>query len=108
MVGRAAAGRRANTSRYAILGGLSLGPRSGYDVKKLIEASIAHFWSESYGQIYPILNRLAAEGLAARRREKQRGKPDRHVYSLTPRGREELQPWLRPPAPLGPPRAALP
>jgi len=107
MVGRAAAGRRANTSRYAILGVLSLGPRSGYDVKKLIEASIAHFWSESYGQIYPILNRLAAEGLAARRREKQRGKPDRHVYSLTPRGREELERWLALPARLDPVRSEL-
>ena len=53
---------RASTSRFAILGVLSLGAMSGYDVKKLIERSIAHFWNESYGQIYPSLNRLAAEG----------------------------------------------
>src|SRR5256712_8387183 len=90
--------RRANTSRYAILGVLSRRPMSGYDVKKLIERSIAHFWSESYGQIYPILNRLAAEGLAERRRERQRGKPDRHVYSLTSKGRAELLRWLALPA----------
>jgi PadR family transcriptional regulator AphA len=87
-----------NTSRYAILGLLSFRPMSGYDVKQLIERSIAHFWSESYGQIYPILNRLAAEGLAARRREEQRGKPDRYVYSLTPKGRAELRRWLAAPA----------
>ena len=97
MAARATA-RRANTSRYAILGVLSLGAMSGYDVKKLIEQSIAHFWSESYGQIYPILNRLAVDGLAARRREAQRGKPDRHVYSLTAKGREELARWLAHPA----------
>jgi len=90
--------RRASTSRYAILGVLSIGPMSGYDVKKLIGRSIAHFWNESYGQIYPILNRLAAEGLAERRREKQRGKPDRHVYSLTAKGRGELERWLAVPA----------
>jgi hypothetical protein len=46
-------GGRATTSRYALLGMLSLGPGSGYDLKKRIEGSLAHFWSESYGQIYP-------------------------------------------------------
>ncbi len=98
---------RASTSRFAILGVLSLGAMSGYDVKKLIERSIAHFWNESYGQIYPSLNRLAAEGFAERRREKQRGKPDRHVYSLTPKGREELARWLAVPARHEPFRSEL-
>src|SRR3989475_5996974 len=101
------ASRRANTSRHAILGVLSLCPMSGYDVKKLIERSIAHFWNESYGQIYPILNRLAAEGLAERRRERQRGKPDRHVYSLTPKGRQELERGLALPPRLEPVRSEL-
>ena len=87
-----------NTSRYAVLGVLGLGPMTGYDIKKVIEGSIAHFWSESYGQIYPILRRLAAEGLAEQRSERQRGKPDRLVYSLTPKGREELRRWLAVPA----------
>ena len=98
---------RVNTSRYAVLGILSLGPRSGYDIKKLIERSIAHFWSESFGQIYPILRRLAAEGLVARRRERQAGKPDRHVYTLTPRGLAELQQWLARPARPEPFRSEL-
>ena len=99
--------RRANTSRYAILGVLSFRPMSGYDVKKLIEQSIAHFWSESYGQIYPILNRLATEGLAERRRERQRGKPDRYVYSITPKGREELHQWLALPSRYEPVRSEI-
>ena len=89
---------RSSTSRYAVLGMLSLGPQSGYDIKKLIEQSIAHFWSESFGQIYPVLRRLEAQGLAVRRREKQDRKPDRHVYSLTPKGLEELRRWLVHPA----------
>ncbi|MGH7302257.1 MAG: PadR family transcriptional regulator, partial [Candidatus Rokuibacteriota bacterium] len=98
---------RSSTSRFAILGVLGLGAMSGYDVKKLIERSIAHFWNESYGQIYPILNRLAAEGSAERRSETQRGKPDRHVYSLTPKGREELARWLAVPARHEPFRSEL-
>ncbi len=89
---------RANTSRYAILGLLSLGPHSGYDLKKLIDRSIAHFWNESFGQIYPILRGLEAEGLARRRSERQDGKPDRQVYSLTAEGQNELQRWLQQPA----------
>lgn len=89
---------RASTSRFAILGVLGFGAMSGYDVKKLIERSVAHFWNESYGQIYPVLNQLAAEGAAERRREKQRGKPDRYIYSLTHKGRQELARWLAVPA----------
>jgi DNA-binding PadR family transcriptional regulator len=90
--------RRLNTSRYAVLGMLSLGPQSGYDIKKLVERSIAHFWNESFGQIYPILRQLEADGLAARRSERQTGKPDRQVYSLTSKGLAELREWLGRPA----------
>jgi PadR family transcriptional regulator AphA len=85
---------RENKSRYAVLGALSLRPMSGYDAKKTIEQSIGNFWSESYGQIYPILRGLVAEGLATSRVEKQPGKPDRRVYALTESGRGELRSWL--------------
>jgi len=98
MVRRTATQRRGRTTSHALLGMLSLGPGSGYDLKKRIEGSIAHFWSESYGQIYPMLGQLAEEGLAERSRERQDGKPDRQVYAITPRGREELARWLEAPA----------
>jgi DNA-binding PadR family transcriptional regulator len=96
-----------NTTRFALLGLLSLGPHSGYDLKKRMEQSISHFWSESYGQIYPTLRRLEAEGLATRRREAGRGRPDRQVYSITPAGRRELARWLDLPARFEPPRSEL-
>ncbi len=83
-----------NKSKYAILGILSLGPMSGYDIKKMFQKSVAKFWNESYGQIYPLLKALVDEGFAVKSIEKQAGKPDRHVYALTDRGREELQRWL--------------
>ncbi|ARV60700.1 PadR family transcriptional regulator [Nostocales cyanobacterium HT-58-2] len=85
---------RENKSKYAILGLLSFDSMSGYDIKKKIEASTSNFWTESYGQIYPILKRLVTEGLATQSVEEQVGKPDRHVYTLTDKGREELQRWL--------------
>jgi len=81
-------------TRFAVLGILSYGPRSGYDIKKFYEQSVAGFWSESYGQIYPILKRLAEEELATKSVHKQEGKPDRHIYALTEKGRQELQQWL--------------
>jgi DNA-binding PadR family transcriptional regulator len=87
-----------NRSKYALLGLLSWRPMSGYDIKKAIEQSISNFWNEGYGQIYPILRQLAAEGLASRSIEQQAGKPDRHVYTLTAKGRKALQRWLRKPA----------
>lgn len=89
---------RESSSRFAILGMLSLGPQSGYDIKKLIDRSIAHFWSESFGQIYPILRGLEADGLAERRSHRGEGKPDRYVYSITPRGQAELRRWLTRPS----------
>ena len=81
-------------TRFAVLGILSYGPMSGYDIKKFYEQNVAGFWSESYGQIYPILKRLAEEGLATKSVHKQEGKPDRHIYAITEKGREELQQWL--------------
>ncbi|HYO99949.1 MAG TPA: PadR family transcriptional regulator [Pyrinomonadaceae bacterium] len=85
---------RETKSRYAVLGMLSIAPMSGYDIKKRVGESISNFWTESYGQIYPILKSLVAEKLVTKTVEKGEGKPDRHVYALTDRGRKELQRWL--------------
>ena len=48
---------------YAILGFLAQRPMSGYDIKRSVEESVDNFWSESFGQIYPILRRLAEQGM---------------------------------------------
>ena len=81
-------------TRFAVLGILSYGPMSGYDIKKFYEQNVAGFWRESYGQIYPILKRLAQEELTTRSIQKQEGKPDRHIYAITRKGRDELRQWL--------------
>jgi DNA-binding PadR family transcriptional regulator len=79
----------------ALLGLLSLGPMSGYDIRQLISESIGHFWSESYGQIYPGLKRLESAGLVSKKTERKKGSPDRYVYSMTAEGRERLRAWLK-------------
>ncbi|QBD76959.1 PadR family transcriptional regulator [Ktedonosporobacter rubrisoli] len=83
-----------NKSKYALLGMLSLLPMSGYDLKKAIEGGLGHFWQENYAQIYPMLKQLQAEGLTISHSEKQEGKPERRIYALTDKGREELRRWL--------------
>ncbi len=83
-----------NKSKYAVLGVLSLCPGSGYDIKKFMQGSTSNFWSESYGQIYPILKQLVDEGLAVSHVQKQAGKPEKYIYTLTEQGNEGLRDWL--------------
>jgi DNA-binding PadR family transcriptional regulator len=86
--------RRSSSSREVLLGLLTVEPMSGYDLGQSIRISVGHFWRESYGQIYPNLKKLAAGGLVTAKAERQKGKPDRRVYSITQKGREQLAKWL--------------
>jgi DNA-binding PadR family transcriptional regulator len=72
------------------LGMLTDGEASGYDLKKYFECSFGHFFPAGYGSIYPALATLARNGLVEFEEILQDGKPDRKVYSITAKGREEL------------------
>jgi PadR family transcriptional regulator AphA len=76
-----------------VLGLLALGPRSGYDIKSVVDRSTRFFWAASYGQIYPELRRLEAEGLV-RGEQAPNGARSRRVYELTDAGRQALEDWL--------------
>jgi len=80
-------------SPFAILGMLTLGPMTGYELRQRIEQTIGHFWQESFGQLYPALARLEAGGLVSLREDTQ-GERARNVYSITKKGRAELRAWL--------------
>ena len=86
--------RRSSSGSEVLLGLLTIEPMSGYDLGQVIPTSVGHFWRESYGQIYPNLKSLAAEGLVSAKTERQKGKPDRRIYSITGKGREQLAKWL--------------
>lgn len=96
-----------NKSRYAILGILSYGPRSGYDIKKMTERSTHHFWAESYGHLYATLKTLEHEGLVTARHQEQRGKPDKKLYTITAAGQTALEQWLHEPTEPAPVRNEL-
>jgi DNA-binding PadR family transcriptional regulator len=96
-----------NTSTdFATLGMLTLKSMSGYEIRQLMSQSIAHFWSESYGQLYPSLKKLEQAKLVTRRTEpgQKRGK---HIYTITPAGREKLRVWLEEAPRPQPPRSEL-
>lgn len=92
--------KRASSSSDILLGLLAIEPMSGYDLGMTIRASVGHFWSESYGQIYPNLKKLAAAGCVTAKTERHKGKPDRRIYSVTRKGQDRLAKWLAvPPQP---------
>jgi DNA-binding PadR family transcriptional regulator len=82
-----------SSSKFAILGALSLRPASGYDIKQFAASSIGHFWNESYGSIYPILKKLVRAKLIQPQKGPQTGR-DRTVYAITPQGEQALREWL--------------
>jgi DNA-binding PadR family transcriptional regulator len=73
---------------------------SGYEIKKMFEEGpLGHFLEASFGSIYPALTRLTKEGLVSFRDERQKGRPDKKVYSITGAGEAALREALmKPPA----------
>jgi DNA-binding PadR family transcriptional regulator len=82
-----------NKTKYAILGVLSVRPGSGYDIKKFCDSSIAHFWNENYGHIYPVLNQLEKDGWVEKTTEINKSKL-KNIYNITKLGEEKLIEWL--------------
>ncbi len=85
---------RRSKTKFALLGVLSHGPASGYDIKKFIDGSIGYFWNESFGQIYPMLKELEEQGLVRAKDEDQAG---RRLYRMTAAGGRALDEYLREP-----------
>ena len=86
------------TTAHAILGLLSIGPMSRYDVAACAQSSIAHFWNIERSQVYAELPRLEKQGLVEGTNVRQRSLPTKRVYKLTPKGRARLVAWLEDPA----------
>ena len=83
--------------KYTLLGFLSCGPMTGYDLKKQMDNSTQFFWHAKLSQIYPALKKLAEEGLVEATVIPQEGKPDKKSYLITEAGRATLMDWLAEP-----------
>jgi DNA-binding PadR family transcriptional regulator len=87
--------------RMALLGLLSERPLHGYELRAAYEDDLVPHSQLNIGQVYTTLDRLERDGLVSHARVAQAERPDKKVYDLTDRGREELQRWLDTPAPIG-------
>jgi len=84
---------------HAILGFLNYEPMTGYDLKKIVDTSVAHFWPAVQSQIYKTLGRMEADAWVTVETIPQEPKPPRKMYSITETGKNELLRWLETPQP---------
>ena len=84
---------------YAILGFLNYRPLSGYDLKKVFDNSVRHFWPADQSQIYRTLAKLAERGHVEQEIVRGLDHPDRNEYRIPPAGHEALRSWLNNPLP---------
>lgn len=89
---------RINKSQFAILGWLSKGPMSGYDLKQKFAKVTPFHWTESNAQIYPILKKLEQDALVSSRLDESSGGRNRRIYLITSEGLDVLESWLKEPA----------
>jgi DNA-binding PadR family transcriptional regulator len=87
--------------RNALLGLLEQRPRHGYELHDAFEAVVGgeENWDVKPAQVYTTLTRLEQRGLIVEKSLEQDGGPEKHIYAVTPAGREVLRDWLYTPAP---------
>lgn len=95
---------RANQTETAVLGALSVEPMTGYALREAIRDVLGHFWSESFGQVYPTLAELERRGHVIRR---DRARTRSSTFAITASGRSRLRERLSEPIQPAPPRNGL-
>src|ERR1051325_690197 len=86
-----------STTEFAVLGLLSFGERSGYEMKKAAERGVGYVWTAAKSHVYAVLPRLVEGGYATTRRVTQERRPDKQVYKITRKGERAFKEWLEAP-----------
>jgi len=81
-------------------------PLSGYELRKRMQGSTAHFWNETDASVYPMLKILEQEGMVTAQTE-YAGKRARKVFTITQAGKDDVTAWLALPAESEHPRSEL-
>ncbi|MEV4282542.1 PadR family transcriptional regulator [Actinoplanes xinjiangensis] len=95
---------RASHTDMAVLGALSIEPMTGYALREAIRDVLGHFWSESFGQIYPTLGELERHGFVDRHGST---KSRSSTFAITPSGIDHLRELLARPVQDVPARNGL-
>ncbi len=76
--------------KLLFLGLLKESPKHGYEIKKSIKDILSTFAGVEIKSVYYPLEKLEQEGFLAKSVAKSGRRPQRFVYSLTPKGEEEF------------------
>lgn len=79
---------------HGILGFLSYGSMTGYDLAKSFNSSVKFFWYAQTSQIYLELGKLEQKGFVTCEVIVQTEKPSKKLYSITESGKDEFFRWL--------------
>lgn len=82
--------------RFVILGFLTYGQYTGYDLKQMMTYSTSNFMSAGFGGIYPALKKLEKDGLIGWTQVIENGR-NKKIYSINEIGKEEFMRWLEEP-----------
>lgn len=85
-----------------LLGLLTGGERTGYELTRDFDVSLANVWAANHSQIYPELAKLEAAGLIRKTAAGPRGS---QRYAITPAGETAVRTWLGETRPSQTPRA---
>lgn len=77
--------------KFALLGLIALKPRSGYDIKRVVDTSIYFIWNVTGPQIYTTLRTMRDEQLISTKHIPQQGKPDKQIHTITKTGLAQLK-----------------
>jgi len=100
-------GVKISATDAALLGLLTRGELSGYDLQRAADANGGLFWAPAKSRIYAVLPQLVARGFATSREVVQTGRPNKQLYRLTKAGRAALQTWLEEPPVFEPERVPI-
>ena len=82
---------------HLILGLLTDGDFTGYDLNKVFQDTVGHFWTTDQSQIYRALHKMSDKGWVDAETVIQEDNPNKKVYSITSTGLDELKQWLTKP-----------
>lgn len=80
--------------KHGILGLLTYGSMTGYELMKVFNESLNFFWNAQTSQIYRELDTIEKKEWVSSEYIIQEGKPNKKVFTISDLGKKELIKWL--------------
>lgn len=77
------------------MGFLDIYPMSGYDLVKAFDYAALYYWHATHTQIYKTLKEMEKEGWIKGEVMYQTDNPNKRIFSVTDKGKDEFSKWLR-------------